>query len=97
MYRSTLTHKEHNLEVEAVTLTKTDEQLAAVISGGDVGLYDLAKKTFLEVKTKEAVEAAIKEHPAEPQVKTYSDDWYGRQQKEKDDRLKMVKNIMNKA
>ena len=44
-----------------------------------------------------AFDYMAKNQPEQPQPKTYSNDWHGRKQKEKDDRLDMVKNIMNKA
>jgi len=62
----------------------------------DGAMTRIAESGTMQEKAK-AFDYMAANQTEQPQPKTYSDDWYGRQQKEKDDRLDMVKNIMNKA
>ena len=89
-YTSTADHNQH---MEEITLNQREIDLASVVSGGQLSQFELMKNVMLQNKIKEANEAS----KVAKQEKEYPDNWYGRQQKETDERVQKIQNMIDKG
>ncbi len=93
---NTASHREHLLEK---ALAKSEQLLATAMANGNAEHYGKTLEMLRAERNKD-IEKALAETEAKLQKeepkKEYSDDFFGREQRKKDERLDMVRGIMNK-